>query len=210
VLGVGLLLLLCLLLGAAAALAVRNRGLTGTPTTPPGEATAAAGESTGQPDGAATDEAGQEQPGTPDAPTATLPAVSPSLMLIYNQASLYVWNTGNETLALRDLRFEALDEAGNPAGFSLDGQRWAAFYSWLEPGNCASLEVLGITGRLRPSRCQGYNAILTPEQEDDIVFWWSRPNVAGFRVLLQGTEIGQCLPSTAAPEEVAECQVSVP
>ncbi len=208
--GAGLLLLLCLVLGAAAALTARNLGLGRTPTMTPGEETVAAGDPNGLPDGEATDGAGQEQPGTPDAPTATLPAAVPNLLLIYNQASFYVWNTGNQTLALRDLRFEAVDGGGNPAGFSLDGGRWSAFYPWLEPGNCASLEVLGIAGRLRPNRCQGYNAILTPEAEDDTIFWWSRPGVDGFRVLLQGAEIGRCSLSADNPEDVAECQVGLP
>src|SRR5690606_36698775 len=107
--GAVLLMLLCMVLGAPAALNARNLGLGRTPTMTPGEETVAAGDPNGLPDGEATDGAGQEQPGTPDAPTAILPAAVPNLLLIYNQVSFYVWYTGNQTLALRDLRFEALD-----------------------------------------------------------------------------------------------------
>jgi serine/threonine-protein kinase len=132
------------------------------------------------------------------------PASGRPLQLFYNESSFYVHNPGSGTISTADLEFQALTASGEPAGLAFDGNRWAVYYPSLEPGNCVRLTLLGLSGHLSPGQCNAYNAIVTLEPQDSLVFWTQREGVEQFRVLWQGEEVGQC------PIDVQSCEVTLP
>ena len=145
---------------------------------------------------------------TPTEPPAAPPAATPGglrLLLLYNSTSFYVYNPDAETrIGTGQLDFESLDANGQFSGYLFEGIRWAQFYSFLNPRNCVRLEVPP-TGWLRPSQCgNNYNATVTPEEEGELVFWVPRDNVAAFRVMWQGEEVGQC------DVNASQCEVFLP
>ena len=126
------------------------------------------------------------------------------LILLYNDASFYVHNPGPGDLATADLAFEALDGQGQPAGYALDGERWAVFYPAIQPGNCNRVTIIDASGYLSPPACAAYNALLTPERSDEMIFWTPREEVAAFRVLWRGQEAGRC------DVTAQRCEVALP
>lgn len=141
------------------------------------------------------------------APTVTLPGESSGenrLVFIYNAGGFYAWNPGNRDFAVRPLSFEAIDGDGNPAGLFFEARRWAAYYPSIQVGQCDRLEILNDVPKERPPQCQGYNAIMTPEDTDPAVFWLPQENTNQFRVLVGGQEIGRC--DMAA----GQCEVILP
>lgn len=215
------LLFLCLLLGAvAAALRLQdddNRNAilqanSTTPTASPPVAVPVTGAVTPLPNPLyfpfVSLEAGGGQ--TSPVPTVTLPGGAAggnrTLHLFYNETSFYAWNPGSDGLAIGQVAFEALDGNGQPAGYELSGRSWAAFFSELQAGRCNRLEILFATAYLRPSQCRGYNATLTPQDNERRVFWIPRDGVNDFRVLWNNQEAGRC-PIAAGPQE---CEIILP
>jgi hypothetical protein len=141
------------------------------------------------------------------AATVTLPGgggANNSLVLFYNTAGFYAWNSGNQDINVRQIIFEAIDNTGQPAGFQFEGRRWAGFYPEIQTGKCDRLEIIGASPIERPQQCHSYNALLTPESFDTMIFWLARDNISQFRVLFGGQEVGRC--------EIAagQCEVSLP
>jgi hypothetical protein len=148
-------------------------------------------------------------PGAP-APTVTLPgavaAGNRTLHLFYNESSFYAWNPGSEGIAIGQVAFQALDSTGQPAGYDLSGGSWAAFFNELQAGRCNRLEILFADAYLRPSQCRGYNATLTPQDDEQRVFWIPRDGVSQFRVLWNDQEAGRCV-IAPGPQE---CEITLP
>jgi serine/threonine protein kinase len=124
------------------------------------------------------------------APTVLYPNGRP-LTLIWDDQSFYWHNPTGAAMSLNDVDFEALDAAGLPLPFSFDGYRWTAFYNVVEPGDCAAIEITR-AGPLFPPQCRDYNARMTPQRENSMVFWLPRDGATHFRVLWTGQEIGRC------------------
>ena len=137
-------------------------------------------------------------------PTVTPDTSGQLVRLFYDEWSFYVWNGSTEQIRLSNLVFEAIDANGNFAGYRLEGALWAQFYAYLEVSKCTAVEITTAPGWLRPTQCWDYNAVLTPQGHYSTIFWLERPTVAGFRVLWQDVEIGQCATG------VGECNVYVP
>jgi len=150
-------------------------------------------------------------PPLPD-PTNPVPTVAPvatpsgpRLMMFYNLTSFYLYNPNRDMdIRVSELSFESLDENGELSGYWLEGSRWSQFYSFVESFGCVILEVTKADGWLRPSQCRVNNAVITPAQEDDMVFWTQRAGVAQFRILWQGNEIGRC------DVTATQCEVYLP
>ena len=146
-----------------------------------------------------------------DTPTNTVPppTITPDtgghlVRLFYDDWSFYAWNGSTQQLAISNFVFEAIDTDGNFAGYRLEGGLWAQFYAYLEAGKCVAMEVTTAPSWLRPTQCWVYNAVLTPQSHYTTIFWFDRPNMAGFRVMWQDVEIGQC------ETGVGECNIYVP
>jgi serine/threonine protein kinase len=141
------------------------------------------------------------------APTVTLPGEDSGenrLVFFYNAGGFYAWNPGNRDFPVRQLSFEAVDSNGNATGLFFEGRRWAGYYPDIQVGQCDRLEILNDVPKERPGQCQGYNAIMTPEDIDPAVFWLPQENVNQFRVLIGGQEVGRC--EMAA----GQCEVILP
>lgn len=138
------------------------------------------------------------------------PPAGPAALLLYDQGSFYLWNPGPEPIPISAVAFEAVAGAGVPAGLYFDGGNWAAFFPRVEPGKCVAIEILR-QAHLRPAQCQAYNAVLSPRETADILFWLPRDNTLHFRLLWQGQEIARCATAPAAEAgRPAECEVSLP
>jgi hypothetical protein len=122
----------------------------------------------------------------------------------YDQNSFYAYNASPENVPSGLFRFEAVDETGADAGYTLFGTRWSRFYQFIQGGNCAAIEITQSSPWLRPMQCRFYNAILTPQRSNQNNFWLNRDGVVGFRVLYDEVEIGQC------PIGSGTCDVYVP
>ena len=126
--------------------------------------------------------------------TAT-PAVattgSEALLFIYDENGFYAWNPGPDQIEAGGLTFEALDANGQPTGHRFDGQRWARFYPLIEAGNCNRSEILNATPQ-QPDQCRDYNAYVTPQTTDEMVFWIPQEGISHFRVLWENQEVGRC------------------
>ena len=66
------------------------------------------------------------------------------------------------------------------------------------------MTLLSRSGYLSPGQCNAYNAILTLEPQDSLVFWTARDGVQQFRVLWQGEEVGRCA------IDAGSCEVTLP
>ncbi len=174
----------------------------------PGRATeeppAIGGQPTGEVEAGETvqPQPGEEQP--PPEEEVSPPAAGRPLQLFYNESSFYVHNPGSSVISTADLEFQALTAADEPAGLAFEGDRWAVYYPSLEPGNCVRLTLLGLSGYLSPGQCNAYNAIVTLEPQDSLVFWTQRDGVEQFRVLWQGEEAGRCA------IDAGSCEVVLP
>lgn len=129
----------------------------------------------------------------PVEPTATIlyPDGRP-LTLFYDAHGFYVWNSGDTTVKVELLDFEALDEAGVPLDNRFEGWRWSQYYPNLERGNCVRIEVLEAPAYPRPVECQDYNAEVSFQLGVDPVFWVEQPSATEFRVLWDDQEVGKC------------------
>jgi serine/threonine protein kinase len=150
---------------------------------------------------------GEETQVDAPAPTVTLPGDAPvgeRLILFYNAGGFYAWNPGNRNITIRSFTFEAVDNDGNSTGLFFDGRRWSGYYPSIQVGKCDRLEILNEVPKERPGQCQGYNAIMTPEEEDSMIFWIPRENINQFRVSKDGQELGLC----NIPD--GQCEVAIP
>ena len=125
------------------------------------------------------------------------------LIFIYNAGGFYAWNPGNNDIAIQQLTFEAIDNAGNSIGLSFEASRWAGYYAVIQGGHCDRLEILNVP-KEPPGQCQGYNAALTPEKNDTDIFWLAQENVNQFRVSSGGREIARC------DITAGQCEVVIP
>jgi serine/threonine protein kinase len=149
-------------------------------------------------------ESGQEEA---PAPTVTLPgggsgSTENRLIFFYNNGGFYAWNPGSNDITIRQLAFQAIDKDGNPTGSFFEARRWAGFYPAIQGGKCNRLEILNDVPKERPGQCQGYNAIMTPEESDPMVFWLGRESSNQFVVTYGGQEIGRCDVATSQCEAV--------
>jgi quinol monooxygenase YgiN len=55
-----------------------------------------------------------------------------------------------------------------------------------------AIEPIDAPGHLEPAACVNYNAILTPDIRNSIVFWNRYEDASQFRVLWEGAEIARC------------------
>jgi hypothetical protein len=153
---------------------------------------------------------GATPPGAAEAPAEeTAPPGRPAL-LMYDGGSFYLWNPGPESITISHAAFEAVDAAGVPAGFRFDGGNWAAYFPRVEPGKCVSIEIWR-RAHLRPAQCQGYNAVVSPQETAPTLFWLPRDNTPHFRLLWHDQEIARC--PTAPPAEAGtprQCEVFMP
>lgn len=130
------------------------------------------------------------------APTVTLPGGSGSseekLIFMYNGGGFYAFNPGNRDILIREFLFQAVDADGNPTGTFFESRRWAGYYPAIQAGKCNRLEILNDFPKERPGQCNGYNAIMTPEDDDPMIFWLAEDNATQFTVSMAGQEIGRC------------------
>jgi hypothetical protein len=155
--------------------------------------------------GSGSDSSSGESP----APTVTLPGGGSGssdnrLVFFYNGGGFYAWNPGGGDIIIRELAFQAVDKDGNPTGSFFEARRWAGYYPAIQVGKCDRLEILNDVPKERPGQCQGYNAIMTPEESDPMVFWLARESVNDFVVTFGGQEIGRCDVSAG------QCEVVIP
>jgi serine/threonine protein kinase len=143
------------------------------------------------------------------APTVTLPggnsgSTENRLIFFYNSGGFYAWNPGGRDITIRQLAFQQVDNGGIPTGSFFEARRWAGYYPAIQVGKCDRLEILNDVPKERPGQCQGYNAIMTPEENDPMVFWLGGENSNQFIVTYGGQEIGRC--DSAA----GQCEVVIP
>ncbi len=132
--------------------------------------------------------------------TDTQPTIAPTILypdghrleLLYNPTSFYIFNASSERVRVSTMLFEALNENGQPVGYSFDGYRWSQFYSFAASNGCVRLEVSKMSDYLRPNKCREYNSTINPPEGDPQQFWIERPDVTQFRVLFEGEEIARC------------------
>lgn len=137
-------------------------------------------------------------------PTVLYPDGAP-LELVYDPTSFYLYNPSSERVPVRNLSFEALDDAGRPLIYGMAGDRWTQFYNFVDGLACDSIEPFGVGGvYLQPQFCRSYNSKVTPEKDGDELFWIERPESVEFRVLWDGEEIARC------PLGTNTCKLFVP
>ncbi|MDA0246300.1 MAG: serine/threonine-protein kinase [Chloroflexi bacterium] len=137
----------------------------------------------------------------PPPPPTDVPSAVPTIAfpdgwpidLVYNDSSFYLYNGNDQRVRLGNFSFESLDAGGRPLRWFMEGNRWSQFYSFVDDRNCVAIEPFGPPGSyLKPSQCRSYNSTVTPTYTGDETFWLVRPEVAEFRVLWNGTEVGRC------------------
>ena len=131
---------------------------------------------------------------TPE-PTATIRFPNGrAIEMFYDENSFYVLNNAASPIQNTSLSFQAINENGSPLSYRFDGSTWARIYPTLDPGKCASLEIVTASDTLRPPACDGgYSVQSSPSRSSDDIFWISRDNVSHFRVLSNGIEAGRCV-----------------
>lgn len=213
IVGIGLgIIVLCIVGGLIAAFVFGRIGGDEPELTAGTQAATAAGSSVeGQ--GSSEQNAGENSQGaneeTGPAPTVTLAGGVGSsgesrLILFYNDGGFYAWNPEGTDITIRELVFQAIDTDGNPTGAFFEARRWAGFYPTIQIGKCDRLEILNDVHKERPSQCHGYNAIMTPEKTDPMIFWLGGEGVTQFSVTNGGQEIGRC------EVGAGQCEVLIP
>ena len=153
-------------------------------------------EETPEPTVAPTTEPPTAVPPTPTIAATPEPTIAhPNgrrIELLYDNNSFYFYNPTNNRIDMRPLSFEAIDENGNPLRYQLDASMWTQFYTYVDGGNCDSVEINRAGSHLNPPQCRNYNANLTPDRDDDQIFWTANPGIARFRVSWNGNEIARC------------------
>ncbi len=172
----------------------------------PAEATLPTSEPTALPTPAPTAEPTPVPPATEPAPAPTL--VFPDgkrIELVYNEDSLYLYNTTSERIRVSTISFQAIDSNDRPLAYGMDGNRWTQFYSFVDAFACNRIEPFGADGSyLRPGYCRSYSATVTPARDGSEIFWRTRDGSTVFRVLWDGQEIGRC------PVAPNSCEIFIP
>lgn len=155
-------------------------------------------------------EGGGQAPATPaggeegdEAPVAAPPA-GRSVQLFYDDDTFYTANPNAGDLEVSRLGFAALDAAGSPTQYTFSGERWAAYYPFIQPGYCDRLHIVNTALQLEPAACGGLNAWMTPAANEDVVFWRAREGITEFAVLWDGVEAGRCAIAAGS------CEVAIP
>jgi hypothetical protein len=130
---------------------------------------------------------------TPE-PTATIRFPNGrAIEMFYDENSFYVLNNAASPIQNNSLSFQAINDNGSPLSYRFDGSAWARIYTTLDPGKCASLEIVNASNTLRPPACDGgYSVQSSPSRSSDDIFWVARDSVSHFRVLSNGVEAGRC------------------
>ncbi len=141
-------------------------------------------------------------PTLPAAPTLAYPNGSP-VILYYNNSSFYVWNPTSDRIRAGQFKFEAIDSTGNTLAYAFDGFKWTQFYSFIDGGNCAKIELTS-GSNFRPAECQAINSEVNLQASDTQLFWIPQDNISGFRVLWLDEVIALC----SVTEE--QCTFNIP
>ncbi|MCU0465672.1 MAG: hypothetical protein MUF38_14040 [Anaerolineae bacterium] len=113
----------------------------------------------------------------------------------YNTDSLWWVNESGTTLSVNNIRFENVRRAR-----SLEGNRWALFYSRVEPSGCVVVNAQDADGQMpRPTGCSRTNSEMNANSTEN--FWRGNDQ---FRVLWRGVEVGVCDNSAGV------CRLAVP
>jgi serine/threonine protein kinase len=141
---------------------------------------------------AATSTAEPQPTSAPAEATPVFPDGTP-IDLVYNFDSFYLYNTSGERVRVSTISFQAIDEAGRPLRYGMEGNRWTQFYAFVDGYACNRIEPFGAEGPyLRPGYCRSYSATVTPARDGAEIFWRERDGAVAFRVLWEGQEIGRC------------------
>lgn len=123
------------------------------------------------------------------------------VQFLWDANSFYWHNPQVQSIMVSPIRFDAIDAAGQPVGYAFEGWRWAGVgFNRIESGKCAAIEMLRVSGWMRPSLCRGYNSFVNTQRESDLVFWVEREGVTQFRVLWNGQEVARCAISAGSCE----------
>jgi serine/threonine protein kinase len=155
----------------------------------------------------ATTEAGEPRPATlpaGDEDVVVAPPPARPVQLFYDDNTFYAANTNAGELEVGFLSFAALASDGSPAPYSFSGERWAVYYPVIMPGYCDRLHVVNTQIQMEPEACAGFNAWMTPDASEDIVFWRAREGVTEFAVFWDGAEVGRCAIGAGS------CEVAIP
>ena len=136
-------------------------------------------------------------------PTVLFPS-GQLVRLYWNEYSFYWHNPTQNSIRVSPLDFESLDANGNALSYAFDGLRWTIGFNVVEPGRCVAIEIIQESNHLNPAQCGGTNSLVTLLASDDQVFWTTRDNIAQFRVLWDGQEVGRC----AVTDQT--CEVRIP
>jgi serine/threonine protein kinase len=138
------------------------------------------------------------------APTAEAVVISPTaypanwlpLRFEYNNESLWWVNESGETLNVNSIRFENVRRAR-----SLEGNRWALFYSRIERnGGCVVVDANNAETRMAsPSGCTRTNSEVNATSDEN--FWRGDDQ---FRVFWNNIEVGLC------DNAAGVCRVAIP
>lgn len=134
-----------------------------------------------------------------DIPPTTAPTAYPSdwlpVRFEYNTDSLWWVNESGTTLNVNNIRFENVRRAR-----SLEGNRWALFYSRVEPSGCVVVNGQDADGQMpRPAGCSRTNSEVNANSTEN--FWRGNDQ---FRVLWRGIEVGVC------DNAAGVCRLAVP
>ncbi|HSH02810.1 MAG TPA: serine/threonine-protein kinase [Anaerolineae bacterium] len=145
---------------------------------------------------------------TPTAtPTATPVTEGQQVLLLYNDYSFYLLNLSEDIITPNLLVLEAIDNStGDGTNYLFPGNQWSRFFPQIDPGYCGGIEPVESPAfrLLRPTQCTGFNAIVTPGTDNELVFWIARENVDQFRALWRGREVGRC------DSQVSVCEIFLP
>lgn len=130
---------------------------------------------------------------TPTSPFTPIPyPEGQRVQLYFDETSFYIHNPGNVELPTASIALRSVDAQGQPTGKAFAGELWARFYAGLEPGKCVAVEITQSAGWLRPSACQDYNAIITPQRTANTTFWLNEGDTVAFQVLWREEVVGAC------------------
>ncbi|MBZ0310268.1 MAG: serine/threonine protein kinase, partial [Anaerolineae bacterium] len=130
------------------------------------------------------------------------------VLLLYNENNFYMQNTGEQSIEVGKLKFEALDSEGISRAVFY-GTRWSGTDPLLDPNACMSLEYYIDSVSAFPQRCPGREAYVELSSISEFVFWTARRGAVEFRVMWNGSEVGRC-PVTGQTADAAECRIYLP
>ncbi len=134
----------------------------------------------------------------PTAESGVAPVSGRVLRLSWDANNFYAYNPTGESIAIRPIEFTAVGDDRR-----LKGSAWAGYFRDIQPGKCDAVEIIGQPNN-RPGDCQGFNAIRTPKVDQKEAFFVPRDGVSEFVVTYDGIEIGRCAIAAGG------CEVTLP